>query len=162
MGDLGLLRGLPIRELQLGKTGVRDLAPLRGMPLERLWIYGTNISDLSPLKGMQLRMLHAAGAPITDISVLRGMPLTDVRLHGCAKLTELSPLADCKQLEELTIPERAKNFEFLRAFPRLRRLAYWETTAKGGPPNKTAEEFWKEYDAKKAAGIVNLDERGSR
>ena len=29
------------------------------------------------------------------------------------------------------------------------RLSYWEMTSKGGPPSKTADEFWKEYDAKK-------------
>ena len=76
------------------------------------------------------------------------MPLKEVRLHGCPNLTDLSPLADARELTHLTIPGNAKNFEFLRALPKLERLSYWETTSKGGPPSKTAEEFWKEYDAK--------------
>ena len=31
------------------------------------------------------------------------------------------------------------------------RLSYWETTSKGRPPSKTADEFWKEYDAKETS-----------
>ncbi len=148
MVSLEPLKGAPIARLNVGNTGISDLAPLRGMPLERLWFYGTNVSDLSRLKGMQLKSFHAAGAPISDISVLRGMPLTEVKLHGCRMLTDLSPLAESRELIHLTIPTSAKNFEFLRALPKLERLSYWETTSKGGPPSKTVEEFWKEFDAK--------------
>jgi serine/threonine protein kinase/Leucine-rich repeat (LRR) protein len=147
--SLEMLRGAPITMLDIGITGISDLSPLRGMRLEGLWIYGTKVSDLSPLKGMQLTSIHAAGAPIADISVLRGMPLKEVRFHGCPNLTDLSPLADARELTHLTIPPNAKNFEFLRALPKLERLSYSETTSKGGPPSKTVDEFWKEYDAKK-------------
>jgi eukaryotic-like serine/threonine-protein kinase len=157
-----MLKGAPITMLGLGNTGISDLAPLRGIPLERLWIYGTKVSDLSPLQGMQLTSINAAGAPISDISVFRGMPLKDVKLHGCPKLTDLSPLADARELTHLTIPPNATNFEFLRALPKLERLSYWESTIKGGPPSKTVAEFWKEYDAKKAAGSVGLNQPGPR
>ena len=160
--SLEMLRGAPITMLDIGMTGISDLSPLRGMRLEGLWIYGAKVSDLSPLKGMQLTSIHAAGAPIADISVLRGMPLKDVRFHGCPNLTDLSPLAEARELTDLTIPPNARNFEFLRALPKLERLSYSEMTSKGGPPSKTVDEFWKEYDAKKAAGRVDLDRQGSR
>jgi Leucine-rich repeat (LRR) protein len=147
IADLALLRGAPISNLKLGNTAIKDLSPLRGMKLRRLFIFGTKVSDLGPLKEMPLTEFHAAGAPISDISAFRGMPLTGLRLHGCKNLTDLSPLADSNDLRELTIPPGARNFEFLRALPKLERLSYAETTSKGGPPSMTAEEFWKEYDA---------------
>ena len=151
IGNVEMLKGAPISVLRVGNTGISDLTPLRGMPLERLLLYNTKVSDLSPLRGMKLTSIHAGGTPITDISALRGMPLKEVKLHNCPNLIDLSPLADARELIHLTIPARAKNFEFLRALPKLERISYWETTSKGGPPNKTAEEFWKEYDAKRTA-----------
>jgi hypothetical protein len=80
------------------------------------------------------------------------MPLEELKLHGCPKLTDLSPLADARELTHLTIPTDAKNLEFLPALPKLERLSYWDMTSKGGPPSKTVDEFWKEYDAKKTGG----------
>jgi hypothetical protein len=145
--DLGVLRGAPISALDVGNTAVTDLTPLRGMPLKLLWLYNTKVADLSPLEGMKLETFHASSTLISDISVLRGMPLRRARLLGCTKLTDLSPLAEAKELTELTIPEGAKNFQFLRSFPKLERLSYWEANTSGWrPPSKTAAEFWEEYD----------------
>jgi Leucine-rich repeat (LRR) protein len=114
--DLKLLPGLSIRNLNLGNTGIEDIGPIRGMPLTRLSIYGTKVQDLSPLKGMQLTSIHAAGTPISDISVLRGMPLTEVKLHACAKLTDLSPLAGGQGLDAVDHPAERKE---LRISPRV-------------------------------------------
>ena len=42
-------------------------------------------------------------------------------------LTDLSPLADAKELMAVTLPPNAKNFEFLRSFPKLERISFQET-----------------------------------
>lgn len=62
-------------------------------------------------------------------------------------VTDLSPLADSKTLTDLTLPPNAKDIEFLRTFPKLERLGFsWDP--KTFLPDKTAAEFWKEWDAR--------------
>ncbi len=121
------------------------------MKLKLLGCSGTKITDLSPLKGMPLETLQLQKTKVTDLSALRGMPLTDLRLHDCTDLTDLSPLAEAKELTSLTLPAGAQNIDFLRAFPRLERISFKEDWKNGGRPDKTAAEFWKEYDAKNPA-----------
>jgi len=148
-GDLKALRRLPIGGLLLGNTDVTDLGPLRGMALKKLYLFNTKVTDLSPLAGMPLEMLQVSGTKVTDLSVLRGMPLTFLRFHGCRDLTDLAALADCEALESLTLPPNATGIEFLRAFPKLQRIGFRDDPKNGHVPDKTAAEFWKEYDAKK-------------
>jgi Leucine-rich repeat (LRR) protein len=145
--DLTILKGAPISSLVLGVTAVADLEPLRGMAIRRLLIHRTQVTDLTPLKGMPLDALNIAQTKVTDLSPLRGIPLSQLWLHGCADLTNLSPLADCKELQKLSLPLNGRNIEFLRALPKLERLSYTADTAYGYHLNKTATEFWKEYDA---------------
>ena len=149
ISDLTVLSGAPISSLWLGYTAVADLSPLRGMPLKQLELYGTKVSDLSPLQGMPIDHLNLAGTKVADLSVLRGMPLISVRFYDCGELTDLSPLADCKELQSVTLPSGAKNFEFLRTLPKLERIGFNEDTKNGWRPDRTAAEFWKEYDATK-------------
>jgi serine/threonine protein kinase/Leucine-rich repeat (LRR) protein len=152
--DLKILSGAAISVLRLGNTEVSDLTPLRGMLFTHLALYNTKVTDLGPLRGMPLDNLSVSGTAVDNISVLHGMPLRRVRLHNCTNLTDLSPLADCAELTELTLPPNAKNFDFLRdsgRFPKLAHLSFEEDAPKSGTrmPNKTAIEFWKEYDAKR-------------
>ena len=150
ISDLKALSGLPISRLWLGNTAVTDLESLRGMPLTTLQIYNTGVIDLSPLHGMPLEHLHISGTKVTDLAPLRGMPLTGLRLHACTELTDVSPLADCKELQQVTLPPKANDIEFLRTLPKLERLSFKEDNRPGVyAPDKTAEEFWKDYDAKK-------------
>jgi Leucine-rich repeat (LRR) protein/tRNA A-37 threonylcarbamoyl transferase component Bud32/tetratricopeptide (TPR) repeat protein len=146
--DLKIFSGAPISSLHLGMTDVTDLTLLRGMALKKLYLYNTKVTDLSPLKGMPIEVLNLSGTEVSDLSALHGMPLISLRLHACANLTDVSPLAGDTTLEETTLPEHATNFEFLRDFPKLGRLSYTENTA-NWQPDKTAAEFWLEYDAKK-------------
>jgi hypothetical protein len=85
---------------------------------------------------------------VKNLSALRGMPLTYLRLHGCPELTDISPLSDCKELQSVTLPPNATNIECLRALPSLERLSFAEEQP-DNEPDKTAAEFWKDYDAKK-------------
>jgi eukaryotic-like serine/threonine-protein kinase len=147
--DLSILHGAPISLLWIFETGVSDLEPLRGMPLKKLHLYKTGVTDLSPLQGMPLVYLNLVATHVTDLSALRGMPLSQLSLASCNDLTDLSPLADVKTLKEIVLPPHAKNFPFLRDFATLERVSYTEDPSKWWRPDKTAAEFWKEYDAKK-------------
>jgi WD40 repeat protein/serine/threonine protein kinase len=149
ISDVTILQGAPISILTLGVTHVSDLSPLRGMPLKELRLYYTSVSDLSPLEGMPLQSLNVVATEVTNISVVRGMPLQGLRLADCKGLTDLSPLADSRQLRNLSLPPNAKDFEFLRNFPKLERISFKENPEDYYNPDKTAAEFWKEYDAKK-------------
>jgi serine/threonine protein kinase/Leucine-rich repeat (LRR) protein len=147
--DLAILRGAPISSLSLSETAVSDLEPLHGMPLKQLFLYKTKVTDLRPLHGMPLQSLNLVATHVTDLSALRGMPLSSLSLNHCAELTDLSPLAELKTLTNVTLPPSAKNFEFFRDFPGLERLSYAEDPNHSHRPDKTAAEFWKEYDAQK-------------
>ncbi len=88
-----------------------------------------------------------SGTLVTDLSPLRGMPLKELKMHDCKELTDLSPLAECSDLKNLTLPPNAQDFEFLRTFPKLEFLSFTED-AKTFVPDRTAAKFWEEYDAK--------------
>jgi hypothetical protein len=109
-----------------------------------LALNGTKVEDLRPLEGMKLEGLAMGDTNVSDISVLRGMPLTSLRFWHCAQLTDLSPIAETKKLTTISLPPNAKDFEFLRAFPKLKRISYEESTY--NVPDKTVAEFWNEYD----------------
>jgi Leucine-rich repeat (LRR) protein len=149
ISDLAILHGAPISNLFLWNTPVADLTPLRGMTLKWLSLFGTKVGDLGPLKGMPLENLTVSGTKVADISALRGMPLKSLRLHDCTELTDLSPLAECVELRDVTLPPNAKNIEFLRTLPNLERIGFKEDASDSYRPNKTAAEFWAEYDATK-------------
>jgi len=72
------------------------------------------------------------------------MPLTYLYLKARAGIKDLTPLAECKELETLVIPDhfKAKQIEFLRKLPNLHYLGY-QVESNGKPLE--AEEFWKKY-----------------
>ncbi len=148
INDLATLKDAPISDLNLGNTSVTDLAPLRGMPLKKLSLSGVKVADLSPLEGMRLESLQIIGTNVKDLAVLRGMPLISVRFLKCTALTDLSPLADCKELQNIQLPPNATDIEFLRAFPKLTRIGYQQDPKSTWLADKTAAEFWQEYDAR--------------
>ena len=96
----------------------------------------------------RLESLNVSGTKVTDLSALRGMPLFHIRLHECPNIVDLSPLKGCTALLRLTLPAQAKDFEFLRTFPKLDVLSYTEDLPTPGP-EQAAAKFWQEYDAKK-------------
>lgn len=145
--DLEPLEGMPLWSLNLDATRVSDVTPLKGMPLTNLQLVLTPVSDLTPLRGMLLESLHLSGTRVSDLGPLRGMPLKRLLLDDCHGLTDVSPLADCRELEELTLPVTARDIEFLRSFPRLEKLNYGKPSS--GDDGPTAAEFWQAYDARK-------------
>jgi serine/threonine protein kinase/Leucine-rich repeat (LRR) protein len=151
LSDLSILRGAKISDLNIGYTEIADLTPLRGMPLEALQIPFTKVTDVSPLAGMPIQKLNMQAIKIKDIAVVRNMPLRTIRLENCNGLTDLSPLHGMKTLEEATLPPGARDIEFLRTLPRMRRLGFRQNARYS--PELTSAEFWKQWDAaQKQAG----------
>ncbi len=151
--DLTILHGAPISILSLGGNDITDLTPLRGMPLKQLVLWSTKVTDLSPLKGMQLNVLWLDEAPVSDLAPLRGMPLTTLKLHDCSNVTDLSPLADAKELAQFVLPPNARGIELLRGLSKLQLLSY-EEDQQSYRPDKTAEKFWADYDSKQKAAAT--------
>ena len=89
LSDLTPLRGMPLKRLNLGSSGVSDLGPLRGMPLTMLFLSETRVADLSPLKGARLELFTAERTPVSDLEPLRGMPLKYLDLNGAFAVSDL-------------------------------------------------------------------------
>lgn len=105
VADLAPLAGLPLDDLGLSGTGVRDLGPLAGTTsLRFVGLGGTGVSDLSPLVGstglIELDVSHAA---VVDLSPLAGAAsLTKIDVRDNA-VVDVAPLARMPALDELWI-----------------------------------------------------------
>ena len=122
--DLTPLAGRPLQSLTIAFAPVSDLKPLTGMPLVYLHLSGTQTESLVPLKGMPLRALHLDRTPVADLKPLAGLPIKELRLDGCVKLRDLTPLSQCTNLEVLVLPREHGDIGFLRNLPKRKRLSY--------------------------------------
>ena len=168
--DIAVLEGMPMTVLSV--HNVTNPSVIEGMPLVMLQMFGTQIEDTRLLKGMQLRSLRIQDSPVADVGELRGMPLMTVSFHrlplsdlsplsgaplktlglyGCANIRDLTTIAECRELENLVLPPKCKDIEFLRNMPKLKRLSYLSENNEN--PAQSAAEFWREYDAEKAAQV---------
>ena len=136
--DISPLAGMPLAQLRLDSSSVKDLAPLAGMPLKQLSLQYLRASDIKPLAGMPLEELDLFQTQVKDLSVLRRMPLQKLYLANCRQVTDLSPLADCKELTTLTIPAQITRIEFLKSLPKLRTLSDSKMV-------QSAQDFWKKH-----------------
>jgi len=139
--DLRPLKGRPLQSLTIAYSPVEDLTPLEGAPIMHLHLSSTKAHDLLPLKNMPLKTLHLDQTPITNLKPLAGLPIRELRLDGCEKLQDLTPLAQCTNLEVLILPRNHGNIEFLRNLPMLKKLSY----RYDNNPTKleTASQFWR-------------------
>ncbi len=161
--DLSALARMPLRELHLSYSSVRDLTPLHtrplrtltvafspvesieplaGAPLVHLILSSTRVKDLSPLEKMPLQTLHLDRTPITNLKALTGLPIRELRLDGCEQLHDLTPLAQCTNLEVLTLPQKHGEIGFLKNLPKLKRISYHYDSL---DPMKVepAAQFWR-------------------
>ena len=132
--DLSPLKGLPLQWLVLGGAIVQDLTPLKGMPLVDLILRCNTLTNLAPLAGMPLRTLEVNVTRVVDLKPLAGLPLRRLTLgNGKIVTHDLSPLRDCRQLEDLLVEITAKDWNVLLDIPSLKtvRQAY---SAKPLPP----------------------------
>ncbi len=143
VSDISVLKGMPLTSLSLS-ANVSDISALKGMLLIRLHMAKSKVSDLGALKGMPLKTLNMyLCTEVKDISALKGMPLEELDLYGCKNLNDLSPLAECKSLKRLSIPEHCRNIEFLKNLPALEIL---DNKAAINSSKQTPAEFWKKWD----------------
>lgn len=149
--DLGPLKHMPLTLLDICNTRVADLSPLRGMPLTRLEAARTRATNFSALAGMRLVSVNLAHTRIASLAPLKDAPLRHLQLEGCTNLTDFSVLADCKQLEGITLPVGAKNLEALKQLPRLRQIGY-SLPETGWDQVPLAEDFWKVHENRSGSG----------
>lgn len=149
IADLTPLQGQRVSRLILHKTTVADLAPLRGMPLKNLDLWGARVRDLSPLQGAPLETLVLTQTLVSDLAPLRSMPLVNIHLHGCQQLTDVSPLAECQELKDISLPRTVTNAELLRKLPKLARIGFAADSTIGFRPDMSAAQFWREFDLTK-------------
>ncbi len=143
--DLSALFGAPLEKLNLDSTKITDIAPLEKFPkLKELDLEAMKVTDLTPLRTLQLTVLICPPRT-TDLTPLLGQPLKQIDLMFSRGI-DVGPLATFATLEEIVLPEEAKNVEMLRNLPHLRLISVRRGIAKH--PAQTAAEFWVEYDAK--------------
>ena len=99
------LRGLRLKELRMNNTAVTELGLLRGMPMERLSLRSTPVKDIGPLANLPLKYLN---------------------LRECGRLTDLAPLAGCRELETLILPGQHVRPDALLELPKLREIGHNE------------------------------------
>jgi Leucine-rich repeat (LRR) protein len=148
ISDLSMLKDANISRLSIASTSVTDLSPLRGMKLTYLRMSGTKVTDLSPIQGMPITNVTMSQTDVHDLTPLIGMPLKDLNMPDCKQITDLSPLEGIKTLEQILLPPNAKNIELVRRLPNVRQIGFSSDT------RKPADQFWAEYDSKRAAAAA--------
>ena len=143
--DLSPLKGRPLRSLVIAYAPITDIRPLTGAPLTHLKLSGTKVEDLNPIEKMPLRTLHLDRTPINSIAPLAGLPIRELRLDGCTNLRDLKPLAQCTNLEILTLPRNPGDISFLKNLPKLKRISYVYDERS---PEKVepAAQFWRTHN----------------
>jgi hypothetical protein len=148
ISDLSMLKGAYISRLSIASTPVTDLSPLRGMQLTFLRISGTKVADLSPIQGMPIANITMTKTDVHDLTPLIGMPLRDLYMPDCKQITDLAPLQDITTLLSVVLPPNAKNIEVIRKMPNVSQIGF------SLDARKPAEQFWAEYDRKRAAAAA--------
>jgi serine/threonine protein kinase len=155
VADLKPLGVLDLRTLSLARMGVSDLSPIQGLRLKTLNISHTRVADLGPVSQMLLEELEARSCPVSSVEPLRNQPLKRVDLTGCALVRDVTPLADCLDLEYVALPfpgSNKLNLGPLRSLPHLMNITlrfdlYGYSWSKV-PPADSKGGLWAFYDAK--------------
>jgi hypothetical protein len=133
---------LPVSELKLDKTPLSEESDwsetLPKLPLKSLSLRSCKLSDLSVLEGTRVDVLDLSDNPLSDLTPLQGLPLRQLNLSR-TEAPDLTPLANCHKLEDLVLPESARNVELLKPLSSLQRISTKEAY---GNPAQTAQEFW--------------------
>ena len=92
VASLDPLRGMPLRRLRVGGTGIDEISPLESLGfLEELDLAETKVTNLQPLQKLPLRILDLRKLPILNLSALRGLRLEELGISG-TRITDLAPL----------------------------------------------------------------------
>ncbi|MCM8533860.1 MAG: protein kinase [Lentisphaeraceae bacterium] len=105
--SLRMLRRLPISNLDLTSTAIKDLAPLKGMPLEKLILKNTNVAEIEALKGLPLKYLDLSGTTVGWIKPLEGSLIETIILSN--KWVDINVLYSMQSLKKIGLPKKLFN-----------------------------------------------------
>ncbi len=143
-GDLTLLSRMKLKSITLRGRNLRKLTGLRDMKfLAKLALHDTKVKTLDNLRDVPLYSLRVSGGAISDIEAVRALPLRELILERCYFLHDLSPIAECTDLERLLVPTHAVDIEFVRNLPKLAVLA---NTIEDFEKGQSPEAFWKKIE----------------
>lgn len=103
--DLELLKGIPIRQLNLSNSNIVDASPLRDFTsLRVLNLTRTNVSDLTPISGLiNLTELYISKSRVTDISPVETLINLKCLSISHLKIKSLTPISNLINLIVLFI-----------------------------------------------------------
>ncbi|HAR66263.1 MAG TPA: hypothetical protein DCR55_08640 [Lentisphaeria bacterium] len=136
--NLAALKGLPLVELRLDRTGVKDLAPLAGMRLRYFSAAETGLTSIEPLASMPLRAVDLAESGVASIEAIVGPELQFLNLRD-TPVQLIAPLQNAGNLTGLVIPLDILDLDLLRNRPNLKFLSY---TTYG----EKADLFWLSHN----------------
>jgi len=149
--NIDFVRGLPFEMIDLRRTKVADISAIAGMKtLSVLRLATCPITDFSPIKGLPLTELRIGSSSFDDLSLLEGMPLGLLTIDN-TPIADVAPLAKMTSLRMICLPRGAQNIEMLRQLPQLTHIGY-NFNVDREAPDRTAADFWREFDAEKKAG----------
>ncbi len=90
-----------------GAEKLENIQPLAGLPMAELNLSRTSVKDLDPLETMPLRKLNLAHTPVEDLGALLGKPLKTLKIHGTS-IRDLSVLSPLITLKTVTFPDEAE------------------------------------------------------
>ena len=123
IGDLRPLQGMPLQYLCLWDCPrVKDLGPLRAMRLKGLNLTGTSVTDLRPVLGAPIGRLELQKTPFTEFSILTNLPLETLDLRN-TRIKDLSPLSRLTGLADLWLDNSPVSDLRPLSLPGLRSLA---------------------------------------
>jgi serine/threonine protein kinase len=140
VSDLSPLENAPLISADFSNcTLINDLKPLSRCPLTELNIAGCHrISMIYALKGLPLRKLNISGTKVSDLGPLTEMPLETLILANARNITDLTPLANNKSLQSLTLPTDSVNVTCLRQHKTLEAIGF--------PAPIRAALFWQKQE----------------
>ncbi len=115
--DLAVLRGMPLRVLDLARNELADLTPLSQMPLHELDLSHNRVADPTPVCTPALRKLKAIDNRIADLAPLRrcrGLQHLEIDANPVRSLSPLQGLP-LRRLSCHSVP--ADDFTVLRSLP---------------------------------------------
>ena len=172
VGDLAPLAGQPLENARLCTAFITSIAPLAGMPLKVLDLTNAKgLADITPLRNATaMEDLRLDFTGVSDLSVLRQMPrLRILSVLDCPHIADLSVLQGLAVQALILNPQRFSpgEMEKLRHLSSLKWIdndwSHWDNSYSYNPrcekPCRTAEEFWRRYDAGEFKGPASQPER---
>jgi internalin A len=139
VGDISMLKGLPLKALDISRTSVRDFTVIKTFPLVHLsvagtkfiqldmlkdlgslaslWISDTDIGDLTPINGFKLKALGIDNTKVSDLSPLKGMPLEELYCRRI-KTKDFSVLSGMP-LKKIFVDDSVNKGQLKKLFPKL-------------------------------------------